>query len=120
AAEVNWDFDYEVGAGDAVATIVTLFNAVHPRLFLNRHMEGREPKDRALGELTSTIFVNVLGRIAGNFLLRTNRTHWSSIGSKAFPRMLDEVAKESLVVARTMVKVLHAPALGEVKKWGIK
>jgi len=120
SSEVDWDVDFEVGAGDAVATIVALFNAVHPCLFIERHMEGRESRDRLLGELTSTVFVNVLARIAGNFLVRTHRTHWSSISGNKFPQLLDDVAKESLIVARTIVKMLHAPALGEVKKWGIK
>src|SRR5207244_2161144 len=55
--EINLESPYEVGAGDAVATIVALFNAVHPRLFIKPHMAGRQLADRLLGELASTVFV---------------------------------------------------------------
>jgi hypothetical protein len=119
AAEVRSELEV-VGAGDAVATIMTLFNVLDPRLFVLPHLEGRELKDRSLSELAGTIFVCALGRIVGSFLLRTRRTHWSTIRGEKFLALLDDVAKESLVAARQMLKALHAPAIAEIKKWGIK
>lgn len=119
ATRMSLDRRYEVGAGDSVATIITLFNAIDPIVFIAGHLSGRENDDSLLGELASTIFVSVLGRIAGNFLTRTNLTHWANINEDAFPRLIDEVAQESLTMARKMVRKLHAPVIGEIARWGI-
>jgi hypothetical protein len=111
---------HEVGAGDSAATVIALFNAIHPKLFLSGHMEGREAEHHRLVELASTIFVCMLGRISGSFLLHTTDTYWSNIRRDRFAALLDEAARASLELARTMVKKLHAPVMGEIKKWGIK
>jgi hypothetical protein len=115
----NRDRKHEVGAGDSVAAIVALFNAVDPSLFLVQHMQGREESDRQLRQLASTVFVSILGRIAGNFLIRTVRTYWGNVRKDSFPALLDEAAKESLSVARLVIRKLQAPVIVEVKKWGI-
>lgn len=113
------DRKYEVGAGDAVATVVTLFNALSPRDLLVGHMQGREPEDHDLVELASTIFVSLLGRVVGSFLLHTKQTYWSNLSGQQFPRLLDETAKTSLDVARSVLRKLYAPTIADVKKWGI-
>ena len=51
---------------------------------------------------------------------RTPLTNWSNIDKQAFSRLLENVASEALHLARTMVKKVHGPVLGELKKWGIK
>ena len=114
------DRKYEAGAGDAAASIVAFFNTVDPRLFVRRPMEGREKEDRLLSELATAIFVCSLSRIAGNFVIRTSQTNWSNIDERAFSRLLENVATEALHLARSMVKKVHGPVLGELKKWGIK
>ena len=119
-AKLAWDRIYEVGAGDSVATIIALFNAIDPLIFIEKHMRGREPQDRQLTQLAGAIFVSSLGRIVGNFLVRTTHTNWSNINKTAFFRLLDEVARESLHLARLLVKKLHTPVLGQLKKWGIR
>jgi hypothetical protein len=114
------DRKYEAGAGDAAASIVAFFNTVDPRLFVRRPMEGREKEDRLLAELATAIFVCSLSRIAGNFVIRTTQTNWSNIDKRAFSRLLTDVAAEALQLARSLVKKVHVPVLGELKKWGIK
>ena len=114
------DRKFEAGAGDAAASIVAFFNTVDPRLFVRRPMEGREKEDRLLSELATAIFVCSLSRIAGNFVIRTSQTNWSNIDKRAFSRLLSDVASEALQLARSMVKKVHGPVLGELKKWGIK
>ncbi|MBS1791654.1 MAG: hypothetical protein JST85_28350 [Acidobacteria bacterium] len=111
---------YEMGAGDAVATIITLFNEIEPRIFIEPFFEGREGENRILIELASTIFVSGLGRVVGNFLIHTRQTNWSCIKPAMFLRLLEEMAQESLNTARTMVNKLHAPAIGEMSQCGIQ
>jgi len=118
--ESNTQHIHEVGAGDSVAAITTLFNAIEPRIFIAPHLEGREPQDRQLTELASTIFVSTLGRIVGLFLVRTKHTNWSNMGTDMFFHLCDEVAKESLYLARATVRKLHAPGFGNIKRWGIQ
>ena len=42
------------------------------------------------------------------------------LSAPAFSRLLEDVATETLHLARSMVKKVHGPVLGELKKWGIK
>jgi len=117
--EVDWARKYEVGAGDAVAAVITLFNAIDPGLLIVAHMRDREHTDRQLRQLACTIFVSVLGRIAGNFLIRTPRTYWDNVRSDGLLALVDQVARESLCLARTIVRKVHAPVVMEIKRWGI-
>jgi len=117
---INRERIYEMGAGDAVAAIIILFNEIEPRIFIEPYLEGREPENRQLIELASIIFVSSLGRIVGNFLVHTQQTNWSNIKHGLFHQLFEAVAQESLVVARTMVNRLHSPVNGEIKRWGIK
>jgi len=117
---ILWDRIDDVGAGDVVASIVTLFNSVSPELVLAEHMEGRERQDRMLSQLASALFVSVLARVGGNFLVRTEGTHLLSLRRDTFARLLDEVARDSIHSARSLAKRLHAPATAELKRWGIR
>jgi hypothetical protein len=119
-ARVLWDRTYEVGAGDAVATVITLFNAFRPQTFLAAQMKEREKENWQLSELAATVFVGLLGRLAGAFLVRTQDTYWSNIRPEVFPALLDEATVTALDIARCMVKRLQAPAIGEATRWGIK
>ncbi len=122
AAAVDRDRTHELGAGDASATIVMFFATVDPLIFIKPHLAGREGEDRRLLELASTVFVNVLSRIGGNFVLRTQYTNWSNIKPNAFLPLFLEAAKESLAVARQMVLRFRPGqiAQGEIERWGIQ
>lgn len=108
-----------VGAGDSAASIVALCNACCPTVFILSHMEGRERDNANLLHYASTVFVSALSRIAGAFLTRTEKTYWDNIDMSKFDALLQEVGKESLTVARQMVKSGGAYRTGTLKPWGI-
>ena len=121
SSKIEWDRKYEVGAGDAAATIISIFDAIDPILFIGPFLEGRESEDRLLLELASTVYVSLLSRVAGSFLVRNQLTNWSNIQPDAFESLFDQVARESLEVSREMVRrVPSGPVLRPVEKWGIQ
>lgn len=119
-ARITMDGIFEMGAGDASASVVTLFNALDPAEFIAPHLEGRERENHELQSVAGTVFVGLLSRIAGNFLVRTKECNWSSIRTEAFPQLLAAVAAEALAVARTTVKKLHQPIIAEAPRWGMQ
>ena len=110
---------YEMGAGDAVAATIALFNIVAPTLFIKRFCVGQEQTHARLMELASTIFVGIIGRVAGVFLLRTPATSWLNIREDAFRPLLEAVAEESLKIAREIVYKYQQPVMRRIERWGM-
>ncbi len=110
----------ETGAGDSVAAIVALFNTVSPEMILVPYLRGNEKKNRDLQHLASTIFVSCLSRLAGNLLIRTPLTNMANIKTDSLGSLIDDVAVESVNLARNCVKLLPEPTFGVIEKWGIK
>lgn len=121
SSQIDMDRRYEVGAGDAAATIFTLFESIDPLIFIEPFAEDREKTDQLLLDLASTIYVNVLARIAGNFLTRTQKTNWVNIAPDKFRPLFEEAAKESLEVARnTKARFQQGPVSHSLDRWGIQ
>jgi hypothetical protein len=119
--KIEWDKTYEVGAGDAAATVISLFEAIDPLIFIGPYLSGRESEDRLLLELASIVYISLLSRLVGNFLVHNQFTNWSNIRPDAFEGLLDEAAQESLFFSRNSVRKLSSgPILREVEKWGIQ
>ncbi len=118
--QIDWGRVHEVGAGDAAAVPIAFFNTIDPRVIIKPYLEGREPRNAELSDFASTLFVNLVARIAGAFLVRTVDTHWSNVRSGGFHSILIEAAREAVSVARGNVKRLSHPVLCEVKRWGMK
>ncbi len=112
----------EVGAGDSAATINMFFATVDPAIFLHPHLIGREREDRTLLDIATTMFVSVLSRIGGNFVVRNQQTNWSNIKTNAFLPLFQATAKGALAAARTMMLRYKSDqiAQGEIKRWGIQ
>ena len=112
---------HDVGAGDSAATMITLFESIDPQIFIEPHLEPRERDDKLLRDLASTIYVNTLARIGGNFLIRTQDTNWSNIKPDRFRALFEEAAKEALDIARKAVQnFADGPSLNEIERWGIQ
>lgn len=121
SSETMWsDNPLDMGAGDASATIVALFNTINPAEFILPHMQGRESSRAELMQAATTIFVSAASRIVGAFLIRTKRTHWANIDLARFGDLLDEVGKHALAFARNVVRPATEPyCVGTLEPWGI-
>jgi hypothetical protein len=112
---------HEMGAGDAAATVVTLFNVVDPASLIAPCLLGREVQNRGFRELAATVFVSVMSRMAGLFVVKTKRCVWSNIRRDRFPALLEAVARESVAVARTLSSAPSGGArVGEIAEWGVR
>lgn len=120
ATEMRMDEINTVGAGDAAATVVTLFNAVDPDEFFKMHYEGREKSNANLRHVAQTIFVSALSRIVGSFVLHTSKCNWSNANLEKFHELFSEVAKDSLDLARSAVNQPSQPRMSELSRFGIK
>jgi hypothetical protein len=117
----SWsDSTHDVGAGDAVAAVISLFNAVSAEPLMISCLEGPDLANRDLQDLASVVFVSALGRLVGNLLIRTTKTDLSEINVEALSRLLDDAASESVALARRVLNLLPSPAYGVFKKWGIR
>ena len=102
------DTTFEVGAGDATASIVQLFKAVDPQLYLGKCLSSEELKNSCLVDLSSLVFVSILSRMVGKFLIHTKQTNWSSIMKDgAFEKLFQNAAKEAAHVARKLLVKGH-------------
>lgn len=110
----------ETGAGDAVATVVALFNTVSPEMLIESYLEGKEKEHSDLRQLASTLFVSCLSRIVGNLIVRTSRTNLTHIQIDPLTEVIRDVAVESVKLARNSVRLLSVPTFGVIEKWGIK
>lgn len=110
----------ETGAGDSVAAVVALFNTVSPGVLIAPHLKGSEKNHRDLQHLASTVFVSCLSRIVGNLLIRTPLTNMANIKTDSLRSLIQDVAAESVGLARNCVKLLPEPTSGVIGKWGIK
>jgi len=110
----------ETGAGDAVAAVVTLFNAVDPDMLIDQYLEGKEKRYKEFRHLACTLFVSCLSRIVGNLIVRTPRTNLTHIQIDQIGKLIEDVAEKSIEVARDCVKLLPDPVFGVIKEWGIK
>lgn len=110
----------ETGAGDAVATVVALFNTVSPEVLIESYLEGKEKDHSDLRQIASILFVSCLSRIVGNLIVRTPRTNLTHIQIDPLRRLIGDVAEESVKLARDHVGLLSRPTFGVIKKWGIK
>jgi hypothetical protein len=111
----------ETGAGDSVAAVVALFNTVSPSVLIDQYLEGKEKIYKGFRQLACTLFVSCLSRIVGNLLIRTPRTNLTRIQIDPLGRLIVDVAKESVRLAREHVKLLPGgPAFGVMDKWSIK
>lgn len=121
SSETVWsDKPLDMGAGDAAATIVALFNTVSPSEFILPHMEGRESARADLMQASMTVFVSAASRIAGAFLIRTKKTHWANIDISQFGDLFDEIGRHSLAVARDAIRSTSRPYHhGMLQPWGM-
>jgi hypothetical protein len=109
-----------MGAGDAAASIIALFNAVDPQEFIRPILEGRETGNHLLHQMTQTIFVSALSRIVGSFLIHTKKTHLANVKLSMFGELFNRVAKESLDVARNIVQTPNEEHIQDLPSFGIK
>jgi hypothetical protein len=119
-AEMNNGDIETMGAGDAAAAMVAIFNTIDPQEFIVPHLEGREITNSLLHQYAQTIFLSALCRIVGTFLIRTKRTHFSNIRLDTFRDLFKETAKSSLEAARQTVNNPQAHSLKDLKGLGIK
>jgi len=110
----------ETGAGDSVAAVVALFNTVSPDVLIAPYLEGRETDHKELRQLATTVFVSCLSRIVGNLLIRTHRTNLTHIEIDPLGSLIQDVAKESVELARKSIKLLPDPTFAVIEEWDIK
>ena len=110
---------HDVGAGDAVAAVITLFNTVDPHLLLQPRASERGRRHVMLMTLACTVFVGILSRLVGELLLRTKETYLANISSKSLSRAIDITARQSMELAESLVKQLPNEGWAEVPEWGI-
>jgi len=111
---------FEMGAGDAAAAFIAIFNEVDPIKYISPHMEGEEKDDIDIQEISRIAFVSIGARIVGNFLVRTEKCHWANIRPGEFKNLLDDVGKQALTVARAASQKMYKPNLMEVPPYGIR
>ena len=110
----------ETGAGDVVASILSLFDSVGPEVVVKTYFRGQEGDHTDFRNLASTIFVSVLGRVVGNLLVRTMKTTLADVDPEKLGNLIEEVASESVAAARRVVKLLPEPAYTSIDRWGIR
>lgn len=111
---------FEVGAGDSVAAVITLFNTVDPGCLIDAIASERARRHRSLMSLARTIFVSVLSRVVGELLLRTQKTYLANVSRRSVGLLLREVAEKSLGAAERVVKHLPSEGYTEIEEWGIQ
>jgi hypothetical protein len=111
----------DMGAGDASATVIALFNTVSPSEFIIPHMAGKESSRTDLLQAANTIFVSALSRIVGAFLIRTKKTHWANIDLERLGDLLNVVGLHALMLARDVIRPASQPyRSGTLEPWGIR
>jgi hypothetical protein len=110
---------HETGAGDSVATLVTLFNTISPEVVVAPYLQGGEKDRREFRQLAGTIFIGIASRLIGNILVRTNHTNMAGVDVDVLARLFTDIAQEAVSQARRTFKTLPKPAFVVVEKWGI-
>jgi hypothetical protein len=111
---------YEAGAGDAVAAVNTLFNTVSPGPIVDTLFEGNERDHAELKQVAMVVFVSTLGRLVGNILVRSPKTNLTGVNIDTIRRIVSDVAREAVIVARRVVKLLPMATYEVIEKWGIR
>jgi len=109
-----------MGAGDAAASMVALFNSIDPQEFITPFLEGREQSNTVLHQFAQAIFLSAVSRIVGSFLIHTKRTHLANVDLTKFGALFLLVAEESLKVARPLMSAQNDYRLSDMKKFGMK
>jgi hypothetical protein len=112
---------HETGAGDAVATLIAVFNTVSPDVVVAPFLLGEEKNRIDFIQLAGTIFVAVSSRLIGNILVRSNHTNLAGVDVDALARVFRDAAQEAVLAARRVFKDLPMkPSFTTIEKWGIR
>lgn len=118
--EMDPDGAETMGAGDASASVVAIFNTIDPQEFIEPFLEGREKSNARFHQSAQTIFVSAMSRIVGMFLIHTRRTHLANISLQHYRELMERVAKESIGVARTLVSTHDKHRISDMQQFGMK
>ncbi|TSC58280.1 MAG: hypothetical protein Greene041619_711 [Candidatus Peregrinibacteria bacterium Greene0416_19] len=109
-----------MGAGDAAASIVAIFNTIDPQSLIEPYLEGRLKTNAFFRHVAQTVFVSALSRIVGNFLVRTKRCQWLNVDHEKIADLFQAVAKESCAATHNIYGKMNPYSFTELPRWGIK
>lgn len=98
-ADISLGKNYVMGAGDAVATILSLAHLWDIPTILRSHAKKHYSLDARFIETASIIFVSLLSRFVGEMVFHSDRCDWTSIPQELFPEIIQRVAEKSLNAA---------------------
>jgi len=97
------------------------FEAIDPLVFISPFLKDREEGHSLFLQIASVVYVNVMSRIGGLFVVRNQDTNWSNIRTDAMNKLFDQGTEKSLGVARQVVNhILSTKVMCEIKEWGIQ
>lgn len=109
-----------MGAGDAAASMVAIFNTIDPQEFIQLNLEGRETGNTLLHQFAQTIFLSALSRIVGSFLIHTRRTYMANLNLEKMRELFETIAADSLDVARSLMSNPNGCHLSDLRRFGMK
>lgn len=119
-SEMNGDEIETMGAGDAAASMVAIFNTIDPQEFIAPFLEGRESTNTLLHQYAQSVFLSAMSRIVGSFLIHTQRTHLANVKLETFKQLFSDVALASLKIAQVLVHAPNNYALNDLEGFGMK
>ncbi len=97
--DISLEKSYVMGAGDAVATVLSLAHLWDIPEMLRTHANKTHPLDARFIETASIIFVSLLSRFVGEMVFHSDRCDWTSVPQELFPDIVRRVAEKSLDAA---------------------
>ena len=108
-----------MGAGDSVATILSLSHIWDIPAYMNMHAKKNHPSDAKFIEVASMIFISLLSRCSGEILYHSLGCDWRSVPHGAFEHLVENAAKKSLEQAGNMWRNVARPHTVRESDWGI-
>lgn len=117
--DIAIDKQHVMGAGDAVASILSLTHLWDTEAVVRRYATSSCPLDDRFIETATMIFVSLLSRVAGEVVFHSDRCDWSSIPPDVFPHLIAKTAEKSLQSALHVWGRNGAPQKTQEHEWEI-
>lgn len=117
--DINIQKKRTMGAGDSVASILSLTDLWDVNRLMQQHSKNRYPLDPKFFEVASMIFVSIFSRFAGEILYHSDRCDWSSIPPDRFPEIVLTTIEKSLRLAAETWNKTERPQAFREADWDI-
>lgn len=118
--EISINTKRTMGAGDAVASILSIAHLVDVEQLMGELKTPHHPISKKFIEIAASIFVSLLSRFAGEILYHTNRCDWMGVPPEKFRDIIAATARKSLdLAAETWNGIDQRPMVTREPEWDI-